>query len=102
MLFETESTNELPAYEYVPIGINVKIRIYKLDRTETVTDEDENTYTRYIYKTNEFTVLAGEITEEEIAANPERYLLYTIPEYSTEERISAIEEAIDFILMGGV
>ena len=102
MLFETESTQELPAYEYVPIGLNVKIRIYHLDHTETVTDEDYNTYTKYIYQTNEFTVLRGEITEEEIAAHPERYLHYTVPTYSTEERISAMEEAIDFILMGGV
>ena len=102
-MFLTYATTELPAYEYTPIADEVLIRIYQIDHEETLTDEFSDTPSiQYVYNTNEFKVHAGEITEEEIAANPLSFLDYTTTEYTLRERIEAMEEAIDFLLMGGL
>lgn len=102
-MFLTYATNKLPAYEYTPIADEVLIRIYQFDHEETLTDESSDTSsTQYVYNTNEFRVHAGEITEEEIAADPLSFLDYTTTEYTLKERIEAMEEAIDFLLMGGL
>lgn len=102
-MFLTYATTELPAYEYTPIADEVLIRIYQFDHEETLTDEFSDTPSiQYVYNTNEFRVHAGEITEEEIAADPLSFLDYTTTEYTLRERIEAMEEAIDFLLMGGL
>lgn len=102
-MFLTYATNELPAYEYTPIADEVLIRIYQFDHEETIEgDDNQEPCTQYVYNTNEFKVHAGEITEEEIAADPLSFLDYTTTEYTLKERIEAMEEAIDFLLMGGL
>lgn len=102
-MMTTYATSELPPYEYTPIGDEVLIRINQFDHEETIEGDDlQEPYTQLVYNTNEFRVPLGEITEEEIAADPMSFLDYTTTEYTLRERIEAMEEAIDFILMGGV
>ena len=98
---ETYASNELPAYEYIPIADKVLVRINKFDHMEEST-ESEETYSQYVYLTNEFTINKGEISEEEIAADPLSYLDYNESTYSISERLEAMESAIDFLLMGGI
>ena len=102
-MITTYSTHELPVYEYIPISNEVLIRINQFDHEETYTDEGtKEKFTQLVYNTNEFRVPLGEITEEEVAADPMSFLNYSTTEYSLRERIEAIEEAIDYILMGGM
>ena len=99
---ETYASNELPVYEYIPIADKVLVRINKFDHMEESTGESGETYSQYVYLTNEFTINKGEISEEEIAADPLSYLDYNESEYTLSARVEAMESAIDFLLMGGI
>ena len=99
----THSNVELPEYEYTNTGILAYVRINTFIKTETIVDDDtKESYKDYIYDTNSFTVNPAEITEDDIKNNISYYKYYENTEYSINDRITAIEEALDYILMGDV
>lgn len=70
---------------------DVFVRIF--DHEESMDDGS----VQYIYKCNSFKVNSTEITEEMIAADPEKWLDYkptVFPEISELERIQALEAAM--------
>ena len=98
----TQSNTQLPEYEYVPIGEYTLVRINTFLRTETFVDEETKSESIiYVYEVNEIKFKANEITEEMVKNNKDYYRTYTETEFSVEDKISAMEEVLDFLLMGG-
>lgn len=101
-MYITQSNTLLSSYDYTITGDTTIIYVRKHTSTETVTDEETgDQYDVYYYEENNFTIPTGEISEQEIANNIDYYLTYaTGDEFTIADRITAIEEVLDFILMG--
>jgi hypothetical protein len=98
----TQSNTQLPEYEYVPIGEYTLVRINTFLRTETFVDEETKSESiMYVYEVNEIKFKANEITEEMVKNNIDYYRNYTETEFSVEDKINAMEEVLDFLLMRG-
>ena len=98
----TQSNTQLPVYEYVPIGEYTLVRINTFLRTETFVDEETKSESiMYVYEVNEIKFKANEITEEMVKNNIDYYRNYTETEFSVEDKINAMEEVLDFLLMRG-
>lgn len=92
-----EFTDIQPAYRYLKQNNNIaEVYIYK----KIAEDVDEEKNPIYIYDMNIFKVDSTEITEENIASNPEKWIDYKSTEYSDKERIDALEDAVNFLIEG--
>ena len=91
-----EFTDIQPAYRYLKQNNNLaEIYIYK----KIAEDVDEENNPIYIYDMNIFKVDSTEITEENIASNPEIWIDYKSTEYSDKERIDANIFQIKYLVM---
>lgn len=86
-----EFLEEQPSYRYFSLKDNkadVIIYVFK----ETVTRESmEGTETIYVYETESFKVDSTEVTEDDIAADPESYLTY-----EAENNTTFYEDQLEF------
>lgn len=94
-----EFNDEQPKYRYLKQK-NGLAEVYIYKKISELTDEDGNTI--FIYDMNIFKVDPKKITEEMIAENPEKWINYEIIEYTDKERIDAIENALNSIILGEV
>lgn len=96
----TQSNTMIPECDYVVMGDKTLVYIHKFAGMKTVTDDEQKeTYEVYTFLTNEFSIPTGSISEDEIKSNIDYYLEYNTDSYSISDRISAIEEVLDYILM---
>ena len=94
-----EFNDEQPKYRYLKQK-NGLAEVYIYKKISESTDEDENTI--FLYDMNTFKVDPKKITEEMIAENPEKWINHEIIEYTDKERIDAIENALNSIILGEV
>ena len=90
-----------PDYKYMLLGNGqADVWINKFINKEK---SEEDGSTSFIYEQNEFRVDADEVTEEMIKDNPMDYLDYSniAEEVSIEDRVSAIEDAVMELIIGG-
>lgn len=94
-----EFNDEQPKYRYLKQK-NGLAEVYIYKKISESTDEDGNTI--FLYDMNTFKVDPQKITEEMIAENPEKWINHEIIEYTDKERIDAIENALNSIILGEV
>lgn len=94
-----------PAVQSFTVDEKTTVQICLNEKTETITPEEGEAYTQYVYDFNEFTDETGKIDLTRINESPESYLNYQpAAEPSAEERLAELEQAVqDMALaqMGG-
>ena len=96
----TEFSEKQPEYRYFPLNNGyADVFIYKF--IEELTNEEDGSVS-YVYEMNEFRVKQDEITEEMVKNNPLKWIDYKKIEYSDKERIEALEDALNSLILNGV
>ena len=91
-----------PDYRYMPLGNGMAdVFIYKF--IEEIQNEEDGSPS-FVYDLNEFRVNINDITEKMVRDDPMSFLEYSnVPEnISIEDRVSAIEDAVMELIIGGV